>query len=386
MNYVQVPNESYKLINNYKEKYPEQKNLFDEIEGNLTQRLWHQLADNLLLLSSLPDLQKGNALIEIYNGLIIFIESVFNPMKLLSLVKNLLTNFRGKMEEGLQFVENLEKKLKLKGEEILYIKIIKGYCFFELGRKYDLEDLMKAVEGEFENKSEIDPLVYSNFYKLATYYYDQQKKYDEFYTSAFQYLAYEKNISNEEKLNLCFNMCVASLIGEKMFNFAELIEKDFFKLMLGTQYDWIYNLILSFNSAKVDQFLSMINTYSTQINGNAVLKDKVEFLKGKIRIAALLDLVFQKNKNERTVTYKEIQENCKVENDQIEYILMKALSLGLIKGNIDEVEQKIIVNWIQPKYLDKEKIAFLEKRFENWIDKAGKMLTNFEELGSPLLN
>ena len=37
-------------------------------------------------------------------------------------------------------------------------------------------------------------------------------------------------------------------------------------------------------------------------------------------------------------------------------------------------------------YLDKEKIAFLEKRFENWIDKAGKMLTNFEELGSPLLN
>ena len=65
---------------------------------------------------------------------------------------------------------------------------------------------------------------------------------------------------------------------------------------------------------------------------------------------------------------------------------MKTLSLGLIKGNIDGVEQKIIVNWIQPKYLDKEKIAFLEKRFENWIDKAGKMLTNFEELGSPLLN
>ena len=169
MNYVQVPNESYKLINIYKKKYPEQKNLFDEIEGNLTQRLWHQLADNLLLLSSLPELQKGTDLLEIYNGLIIFIESVFNPMKLLSLIKNLLTNFRGKMEEGLQFVENLEKKLKLKGEEVLYIKIIKGYCFFELGRKYELEDLMKAVEGEFENKSEIDPLVYSNFYKLATY-------------------------------------------------------------------------------------------------------------------------------------------------------------------------------------------------------------------------
>ena len=109
MNYVQVPNESYKLINNYKEKYPEQKNLFDEIEGNLTQRLWHQLADNLLLLSSLPDLQKGNALIEIYNGLIIFIESVFNPMKLLSLVKNLLTN---KIEDVINTVNSYSSTRK----------------------------------------------------------------------------------------------------------------------------------------------------------------------------------------------------------------------------------------------------------------------------------
>lgn len=385
MNYVQVPNDSYKLITNLKTKYPSQKAILDEIESNLTQRLWHQLADNLLLLSSLNELQNSTDLLELYNGLIVFIEGVFNPMKLISLVKNLLTNFRGKMEEGLQFVENLEKKLNLRGEEILYIKIVKGYCYFELKRKYDLEDLIKHIESEFESKSEIDPIVYSNFYKLATYFYDQQGKYDEFYFSAFQYLAYEKKLANEEKLNLCFNMCVASLIGEKMYSFAELIEKDFFKLMLGSKYDWIYNLILSFNSAKVDQFISMLNTYQTQINENSVLKGKIDFLKNKIRIAALLDLVFQKNKNERTITYKEIKDNCKVENDQIEYIAMHALSLGLIKGSINEVEQKVIVNWIQPKFLDKEKISLLENRFENWITKAKNMLTAFEQLGAPLL-
>lgn len=56
-------------------------------------------------------------------------------------------------------------------------------------------------------------------------------------------------------------MSVASLIGEKMFNFAELIEKDFFKILINSDYEWIYHLILSFNSAKVDQFNSMLERY-----------------------------------------------------------------------------------------------------------------------------
>jgi 26S proteasome regulatory subunit N9 len=105
----------------------------------------------------------------------------------------------------------------------------------------------------------------------------------------------------------------------------------------------------------------------------------------KIRIAALLDLIFQKNKNERTVLYKEISERCLIQNDKIEYIVMKALSLGLIRGHIDQVEQKVIVNWIQPKYLDKEKLTLLKGRFDNWITKAGNVLTQFEDLGGPLI-
>jgi hypothetical protein len=62
-------------------------------------------------------------------------------------------------------------------------------------------------------------------------------------------------------------MSVSSLIGEKMFNFAELIDKDFFKILLETdKYSWIYYLILSFNSAKVEQFTSMMERYATHIN------------------------------------------------------------------------------------------------------------------------
>jgi 26S proteasome regulatory subunit N9 len=181
-------------------------------------------------------------------------------------------------------------------------------------------------------------------------------------------------------------MSVASLIGEKMFNFAELIEKDFFKVLPNSNYDWIYYLILSFNSAKVDQFLQMIEKYSHAIKQDKVLSQHIDFLQVKIRIAALLDLVFQKNKNERVLSYKEISTNCFCNYDKIEFLLIKALSVGLIKGYVDEVESRVVVNWIQPKYLDREKIVVLHDRLDQWIQKSNKVLGNFQETASHLLN
>ena len=180
-------------------------------------------------------------------------------------------------------------------------------------------------------------------------------------------------------------MSVASLIGEKMFNFAELIEKDFFKLLAKSNYEWIYYLILSFNSAKVDQFTEMMNKYAQAIKSDPVLNSHIDFLKTKIKIAALLDLVFQKNKNERVLTYKEISNNCHCEISQIEILVIKALSSGLIKGQIDEVENKVIVNWVQPKYLDREKISILNDRIDTWIGKANKVLGDFQETSAALL-
>ena len=384
---VNIPNDSFQLIQNLSKKYPDLKNLFDDIDSNLNQRLWFQLSENLLNLSNNPKLQQSKDLIEIYNGLVFFIESTLNPMKYLLYVQNMLYNYKGKMDEALKFVENIENTHKhFKGEAKISIKLLKGFCYLDLNQIYDLEEIIKDTENEFSKNIEIDSSLYSQYYKLTTLFYEKKNDYDKFYNNAFQYLAYETKLPNEEKLDLCYKMCSAMLIGEKLYNFAELIEKDFFKLMHGSKYEWISNLILSFNSAKVDQFLSMVGQNKKQIEENPILKERKDFLPVKIRIAALLDHIFQKNKNERTLTFEEICKVCVTEEDKIEYISMKALSHGLIKGYIDQVEKKLIVNWIQPKYLDKEKIVFIQDKFTGWIDKAKRVLVDLQDNGAALLN
>lgn len=96
-------------------------------------------------------------------------------------------------------------------------------------------------------------------------------------------------------------------------------------------------------------------------------------------------MIFQKNKNERVLLYKDIATNCLVDFDKIELLVVKALSLNLIKGYIDEVENKVIVNWVQPKYLDREKVVVLHDRIDAWINKANKALSSFQDVASPLL-
>ena len=384
---VNVPNDSFKLIQNLSKKYPDLKKLFEEIDSSLNQHLWYQLSENLIALSHKPELQNSNDLIELYNGLVFFIEPTLNPMKYLEYIRNMLNNYKNKMNEALTFVENIENThKKFKGEEKIFIKIIKGFCYLDLDKMYELEEIIKNTEQDFSGNIEIDSSLYSQYYKLSTLFYEKKQDYDNFYNNAFQYLAYETKISNEDKLNLCYKMCSSMLIGEKLYNFAELIEKDFFKLMHGTKYEWISNLILSFNSSKVDQFLSMMEQNKKKIEENPILKDKKDYLPIKIRIAALLELIFQKNKNERTLSFDEICKVCLTDEDKIEYIGMKALSHGLIKGYIDQVEKKLVVNWIQPKYLDKEKIVLMQDRFTAWIDKANRVLGDLQDNASVLLN
>jgi hypothetical protein len=83
------------LIYVLKEKYPQYTDLLNNIEEGLNLRLWYQLSVDLINLSEKHELQEGSDLIEIYNLLVINIESTFNPMKLMIIVQNVVKNFKG---------------------------------------------------------------------------------------------------------------------------------------------------------------------------------------------------------------------------------------------------------------------------------------------------
>jgi 26S proteasome regulatory subunit N9 len=47
-------------------------------------------------------------------------------------------------------------------------------------------------------------------------------------------------------------------------------------------------------------------------------------------------------------------------------ILTKAVSLKLIRGSIDQVDQKAVITWVQPRVLSRGQIGKLAERLEAW--------------------
>ena len=77
-------------------------------------------------------------------------------------------------------------------------------------------------------------------------------------------------------------------------------------------------------------------------------------------------MLFRCNKDERSLSFKQIAETTKVELDEVEYLVMKAMSLELVRGTIDQVEQMVHVDWILPRYLTLNHLQIMVGKLKDW--------------------
>lgn len=49
--------------------------------------------------------------------------------------------------------------------------------------------------------------------------------------------------------------------------------------------------------------------------------------------------------------------------------VMMCRSLKLIRGSLDQVEEKAYITWVQPRVLSREQIGQLGQRLESWVQK-----------------
>jgi len=103
------------------------------------------------------------------------------------------------------------------------------------------------------------------------------------------------------------------------------------------------------------------------------------YLEQKVRIIAFLEMIFESGKDERSIKFERIAEVCQIEQGDVELLIMKAMSLELIKGTIDEVEQIVHVDWIKPRYLNKGHLQIMVNKMNEWeqkLDQTVRLVEN----------
>lgn len=160
-------------------------------------------------------------------------------------------------------------------------------------------------------------------------------------------------MSSAEKKELSIKMGMAILLGKKVFNISELLDKDIINILVGSDFEWLFHMMKTLGQGKINEFNSTVSTHQDFISRFPNIVGEMTYLEQKVRIIAFLEMIFELNKDERSIKFTKIAQHCQIEQNDVELLVMKAMSLELIKGTIDEVEQVVHVDWSQPRYLSK---------------------------------
>lgn len=151
-------------------------------------------------------------------------------------------------------------------------------------------------------------------------------------------------------------------MSDSIYNFGELLLHPVLDSLTETAHSWLRDLLFAFNRGD----LTAYDVLAGNITKDTLLESHRIFLYQKISLAALTETVFRRPPHDRTMSFATIAAETKVKNDEIEHLVMKALSLGLLKGSIDQVAQLARINWVQPKVLDMKQIEGMRNRLKEW--------------------
>lgn len=223
----------------------------------------------------------------------------------------------------------------------------------------------------------IENNVHSSYYRSEAEYFKGTDSPSEFYKSQLLYLAYTplESLLTLEQQRIAFDLGIAALIGDKIYNFGELLGHPVVNSLQGSKAEWLLKLLIAFNRGDIHQYINITKNSPLP----QVLHQKANFLNEKMQIMSLMELVFNRLAGDRTITFDEIKKVTDVQD--VEILLLKALSLTLIKGVIDEVTKTIYVSWVQPRVLDLDQVDTLKKKIGNWLDKVKNTLSFLEKEG-----
>ncbi|KAJ9121622.1 hypothetical protein QFC22_002242 [Naganishia vaughanmartiniae] len=216
---------------------------------------------------------------------------------------------------------------------------------------------------------DVEPAVNAGLYGVSADYYKVKADYVAYYKSSLLYLACInlEEQSKEDLVSRAHDLSIAALLGETTYNFGELLQHPLLNALDGSPYKWIKDLLFVFNAGDIGQY----EVLSQRLHEESILGNDQEFLRQKICLMALMEAVFKRPRSQRNMSFQTIASETKLPMHEVEHLVMKALSLNLIKGSIDQVNSIADIHWVQPRVLDNSQTQALFDRLDQWAAHVG---------------
>jgi len=380
------------------------ENYYNKIESYCQQKLWHQLT--LVILDFVSDEHKSTTLRPVANGdadskntflgmysqVISAVAPKINQLSLARIAASVAfcsLEVGSTPAESRNIMESLINQLepsKFIGA-VLYLQSKIGLLNLQAGednietKKESLDKIHTTIKtnGDLLKQLVSDTpeavIVNAAHYETSTTYFKIVGPPEAFYNEAVDYLNYyqpkEGDVSDTKSQTLAIDLCLAALTGEGVYNLGQVVNNPILKVLEQTPQAWLVDLLKACALGNVGNFKKLCQeTYPSQIASQPALVNMGQQMQEKITLLGLIELVFAKPASERTLTFTEISEGLEIPVEQVEWVIMRAFSVKLIEGTMDEVDGSVHVSWILPRALSSEQMTELAGHFSAWTTKV----------------
>lgn len=362
-------------------KHSARRDAYAELGALYERKHWHQLTVTLLQLVSASGGVSGAEAVELFTR---FVTGFQNEMNRLSLAKLALAAADGS--------DGAEGAAKLLGDCVEFISGAQGgdprepvtllrikEASIKLHRSGDwlgCKRLLGECEEVLKGMLDVDPSVHAAFHKTESDLAKSKGDYNTFYRSALKYLAFVAldDLLEEEREALALDLAVSALVGTEVYSLGELLGHPICGALEASKCNaWLLVVIRAFNAGDIPGYDKLCVQYATQMGGNDILVEHAQELRQKATILSLLNLVFSRPAGEREVSFSDISTRTGLAIPEVELLLMKALSLGLIQGIVDQIDATVQISWCQPQVLSRAQVGKLRERMVTWTGKVQKL-------------
>jgi len=337
-----------------------------QIQQLYEKRLWHELTESLLVLVKEECFKSNGGLVELYENFLADFEHRINPLSLAELIL-VIAHEITEYDKALSLFEKTQEKVKNSTEAKVLCKIAIGLRHLKAEKLDETKKIIKEAEGLLDTLDGVTT-VHGRFYDLSSSYSKVTGSFNDYYRDALRLLGCMdiKQFPEQELKERAFNLSLAALLGNEIYNFGELLAHEVLGYLKNSEHAWIVDVLYAFNSGNIQRFLDLKVNWTKQ----ADLAANETPLMQKITLLCLMEVAFNRKSTDRSFTFKHISQETRLPENEVELLVMKALSLGLIKGTIDEVSQMVHITWVQPRVLDVQQISKLQELLGNWSEKV----------------
>eukprot|EP00752_Nemacystus_decipiens_P015769 g14079.t1 len=355
---------------------------YNKLGELFSRKLWHQLTVALLEFVSDPaNAEAGGGLVRLCTEFIAKFEAKLNQLRFVQVLCAVGKTCADPLEAMQLFETALEKRERLGAEASLLLESELGLLLLRAGKVAEAKAVVEKGKVAVEDLQSAETAVHSAYYRLCSEYYKAVGPPDSFYRSALMFLAYTplEGIPQAERYTLATDISLAALTGEGVFNFGEVLATPILNMLDGSPNAWLGSMMQAFNMGDIDAFNKLCSENQETMSAQPALVSRATFTKEKIALLCLMNMVFERHSQDRNIPFEEIATRTKLPVDQVEWLVMRAMSLKLVKGVMDEVARVVHISWVQPRVLEKSQLTRLVERLGEWRGRVDEAHVYVEE-------